>query len=123
MKKLMRLVCMSIIGLAAVSCYDDSKIWEAMEDYEARLAELETLCSTMNTNISSLQTIVGAVKASDYITKVEPLTENDKEVGYTITFAKLGTVKVYHGKDGVDGQDGKDGKSSVLYRAFAIQSH
>ncbi len=110
----MRFLCVSFLGLAALSCYDDSKIWETMEDYEARLAELETLCSTMNTNISSLQTLVEAVQSSDYITKVEPLTEDGKDVGYTITFAKFGTVKIYNGTNGTDGVDGVNGSTPVI---------
>ena len=114
MKKLLRVLCVSFLGLAALSCYDDSKIWETMEDYEARLAELETLCSTMNTNISSLQTLVEAVQSSDNITKVEPLTEDGKDVGYTITFAKFGTVKIYNGTNGTDGVDGVNGSTPVI---------
>ena len=113
MKKLLRLLCLSFIGLAALSCYDDSKIWENMEEYEARLAQLETLCNTMNINTESLQAIVEAIKNNDYVTKVEPITEGGVEVGYAITFAKTGTVKVYHGKDGQNGTNGQDGANGT----------
>ena len=38
-----------------------------------------------------------------------PIVEDGKEIGYTITFSKSGTVTIYHGQDGKDGKDGKDG--------------
>ena len=76
--------------------------WSAFE-------ALRTLCNQMNTNISSLQTIVAALQNNDYVTKVEPVIENGKTIGYTIYFSKSNPVTIYHGNDGKDGADGKDG--------------
>ena len=70
---------------------------------------LQELCNQMNSNIDAIQTIVAALQEKDYIESVTPIVEDGKEVGYTITFAKSGIVKIYHGKDGVNGADGKDG--------------
>ena len=72
---------------------------------------LRTLCNQMNTNITALQTIVNALQNNDYVVGVTPLTQNGKEVGYTIRFSKSGTVVIYHGKDGQNGSDGKDGEN------------
>ena len=72
--------------------------------------QLQKLCNQMNTNISSLQTIVAALQNNDYVQSIVPLMENGKEVGYAITFTKSGTVNIYHGKDGKDGANGTDGK-------------
>ena len=55
---------------------------------------METLCKQMNTNISSLQTIVTALQDKDYVTSVAPINEGDKVVGYTITFSKSGAVTI-----------------------------
>ena len=82
---------------------------------EERVTALEELCKEMNSNISSLQSIVTAMQTGDYITSVTPITTDGKTVGYTITFAKGDPITIYHGqdgadgKDGVNGQDGKDG--------------
>lgn len=73
--------------------------------------QLQTLCNQMNTNISSLQTIIAALQNNDYVQSIVPLMENGKEVGYTITFTKSGAVNIYHGKDGKDGADGQDGQN------------
>ena len=67
----------------------------------------------MNTNISSLQTIVTALQKNDYVTNVTPIMQNGKEVGYTITFSKSNPITIYHGKDGQNGTDGEDGKPGV----------
>ena len=95
----------------AVGCekFDDRLIWEkldeygeAIRDHEQRLSALELLCRQMNTNISSLQTIVDALQDKDYVTNISPITEDGKVIGYTITFSKSGAITIYHGQDGKD---------------------
>ncbi len=110
MKKILLPVLML---LALVSCtkFDDSSIWEELKDHESRIIKLETLCNQLNTNITSLQTVVTALQENDYVKNIAPIMENGKEIGYTITFAKNGSITIYHGKDGNDGEDGKDGEN------------
>lgn len=108
-----KLFFFALMMLAFVGCYDDTALWDQIKDHEARILKLETLCNQMNTNIASIQTIVNALQDKDYVTNVAPIKENGKEIGYTITFSKSGSVTIYHGqdgKDGANGQDGKDGK-------------
>ena len=51
-------------------------------------------------------TVVDALKNSDQITSVTPLSDGS---GYTITFSKSGTITIYNGKNGVDGTNGTNG--------------
>lgn len=95
--------------LASCSEFDDSKIWDKLDNLESRISQLEELCKQMNTNISSLQTIVNALQKNDYITNVSPVRKDGEVIGYTITFAHSDTITIYHGEDGADGVDGKDG--------------
>ncbi|WP_334128669.1 PL29 family lyase N-terminal domain-containing protein, partial [Alistipes finegoldii] len=76
-------------------------------------AKLEELCKQMNTNISSLQTIVTALQNNVYVTGTTPLMKDGKEIGYTITFSKGNPITIYHGKDGQDGEDGTTPTISV----------
>lgn len=94
-----------------LSCnrYDDSPIWSELQDLKDRIARLEALCKTMNSNISALEDIVAALQDNDYITDIYPLTENGVELGYKISFSKSGSITIYHGSDGPPGQDGADG--------------
>lgn len=84
------------------SCH--GAIWDKLNDHEARIARLEQLCNQLNTNINSLQAIVGAINARDYVKQVIPVLENGKEIGYTIVFNSSNPVTIYHGKDGKDAQ-------------------
>ncbi len=83
--------------------YDDSALVNRMDDFEQRLERLERLCNDMNTNIGSMQTIVTALDRGDYITSVDPISENGAVVGYTIKFAKGKPIVIYHGKKGEAG--------------------
>ena len=112
MKKAL-LCALTLIAFLSCSEFDDSAIQERLKNHEERISKLETLCNQMNTNISSLQTIVSALQNNDYVTNVSPITENGKAIGYVITFSKSGSITIYHGKDGKDGADGQDGKDGV----------
>ena len=83
--------------------YDDSELTERVENLENRLQKLE---EQMNSNINSLQAILEALDNNDYITKVVPITNGEKEIGYTINFSKGTSINIYHGQDGQNGQDG-----------------
>ena len=115
MKKLLYAV-MLVLGMsAAISCekFDDTDIWKEISALQSRVSKLEDMCKEMNTNISSLQTVVGALQNNDYITNVAPVVKAGETIGYTITFAKSGSITILNGengKDGVDGQDGQDGQ-------------
>ncbi len=110
MKKLFTYL-LSAMVIFAVGCegFDDSLLWEEINSLKDRVTALEQLCRQMNTNISSLQTIVDALQNKDYVTNISPITEDDKVIGYSITFSKSGAITIYHGKDGKDGQNGQDG--------------
>lgn len=64
----------------------------------------------MNSNISSLQSIMEVIQNNDYITSVTPVMEDGKEIGYTIFFKKGNPITIYHGQNNHDGQDGKPGE-------------
>lgn len=94
-----------VVALVVSSCsYDDTPIWDKLNDHEERIKTLEELCTNMNTNIEALQGIVEALEKHDYIVDV---VEN--EDGYTINFAKGDSITIKNGKDGANGNDGTDG--------------
>ena len=102
---------------AFIGCKDNSGLYGLLTDYDSRIGALETLCSKMNTNIESLQTIVEVQQTGDYITGITPIMSDGEEIGYTITFAKHDPITIYHGqngKDGVDGSNGTDGHTPLI---------
>ena len=102
MKKV--LLALVILLPLCFSCkYDDSELWNEVNDLVNRVTRLEKQCNEINTNIGSLQTVIKALEKNDYITNVAPIYENSVVVGYTITFAKNGSITLYNGHDGTDG--------------------
>ena len=103
MKKLFTFFA-AVALLCAVGCggdeYDDSALRKDLTDLANRVAKLEQLCQQMNTNISSLQTMVDVLQQKDYVTSVAPITQGGKVVGYTITFSRSGSITIYNGQDG-----------------------
>ena len=110
MKRILFLLFAATVLLGCNSDYDDSALTGRVDDLENRVAKLEELCKQMNTNISSLQTLVNALQNKDYITSVVPITKDGKTIGYTISFTQSAPITIYNGQDGKDGQDGKPGE-------------
>ena len=86
--------------------YDDTALWNAVNDHEQRLAALEEWQEQVNQNIQSLYTLINT---TDYITSVTPYVEGGQEVGYTITFLHSDPIVIYHGEKGDKGEQGDKG--------------
>ena len=88
---------MLLAALALTACeYDDSALWEQVNQNTERIAALEAWQAETNTNIQSLQTLLNT---ADYITAVTPVTENGVE-GYTISFLNSDPITIYNGTAG-----------------------
>ena len=113
-----QLFVLSVVVVLFTACHGN--LWDAIEDLDARVARLEELCKEMNTNITSLQTIVSVIQENDVITGITPIEKGGKVVGYTISFDKHDPITIYNGEDGKDGAngtngiDGKDGYTPIL---------
>lgn len=105
MKKILIFLVVAI-SLASCSQYDDVALWNKTMNINSRLLTLEELCEQMNTNITSLQTVVNALQENDYITSVNPVYNGNEIVGYTISFFKSESITIYHGLNGEKGEDG-----------------
>ena len=72
-----------LAALALTACeYDDSALWEQVNQNTERIAALEAWQAETNTNIQSLQTLLN---------------------GYTISFLKSDPITIYHGDNGTAG--------------------
>ena len=99
--------------LSAISCTNLDEVWAELRDHEERIQRLEALCNRLNSNVEAIQTILTALEQNDYVTDIVKVVEDGVEVGYSITFAKGGTVTIYHGTDGSDGADGAAPQISI----------
>ena len=98
-----KIITIALTFLSLVSCTNLDEVWAELRDHEERIKRLEALCNKLNSNIEAMQTVLTALEQNDYVTDIVKVVENGIEVGYSITFAKGGTVTIYHGSSGADG--------------------
>lgn len=96
MKKLLSLLMYGLL-LFGCSKNDNSALRNDLNELENRVTKLEELCKQMNTNISSLQKIVDALRDNLSISKVEQILD-----GYIIHFSDGSTATIKNGKDSGD---------------------
>lgn len=100
MRRLLYIFIFVLATAASCSPYDDSAILEQLRDHEERIQKLEVLCAQLNSNVEAMQIVLEVLQENDYATAVTAIIEDGQEVGYSITFAKSGTVRIYHAADG-----------------------
>ena len=97
----MKKIHLLLLGLTIClfsACHNE--LWDAIDGLDSRVTKLEELCKEMNTNITSLQTIVDVLQANDYITGIVEIKKNGEIIGYTITFGKHEPITIYNGENG-----------------------
>ncbi|HIW65264.1 MAG TPA: DUF4988 domain-containing protein [Candidatus Alistipes intestinipullorum] len=98
-----------LASLTLASCkYDDSELWEQVNQnteelaaQAARLAALETWQAQTNQSIAAIQELLNT---TDLITEVSAVTEGNETVGYTISFRLADPITIYNGAKGTDGE-------------------
>ena len=84
---------------AATSCqFDDTDIWNEMEQIKDRIETLEEAVIKTNEDIVALQAIVNALQKSVYVKSVEQSYD-----GYVINFSDGTSATISNGKDGANG--------------------
>ena len=99
-------VAMMLLPAACADDYDDSALWDKVNDHEERIAALEKWQEQTNQSIAAMQELLNT---TDMITGVSAVSEGGQTVGYTITFLHSDPITIYNGAKGADGEDGADG--------------
>ena len=97
---------MMLLPAACADDYDDSALWDKVNDHEERIAALEKWQEQTNQSIAAMQELLNT---TDMITGVSAVSEGGQTVGYTITFLHSDPITIYNGAKGADGKDGADG--------------
>ena len=66
---------------------------------ERRIQKLEARCQELNTTLSGLRTTMERLQEYDFLTGVQPLTENGRTIGYMLNFTHSDPVTLYNGTD------------------------
>ena len=113
-------VAMMMLPAACADDYDDSALWDKVNDHEERLAALEKWQEQTNQSIAAMQELLNT---TDMITGVTAVTEDGETVGYTITFLHSDPITIYNGAKGADGEDGADGQTPQIGLAQAADGN
>ena len=97
--------CLLLLALAGCEKYDDSALWDEVNNQAKRIAALETWQATVNGNITALQNIVTALQENDYVTKVEAFS-SPTPGGYYVTFTQSPQATIRNGAKGDTGDKG-----------------
>ena len=100
MRKGILLVFTMLATLIGCGQYDDSELKSDINDLKSRMAALEQQCKNMNENLTSLQTIVDAIRKQDGVVSVTDLPDGQ---GYSVKFVSGKVIYLYNGKNGTDG--------------------
>lgn len=122
-RNLMTTLAVAATALLAAACaddYDDSALWDKVNDHEERLAALEKWQEQTNQSIAAMQELLNT---TDMITGVTAVTEDGETVGYTITFLHSDPITIYNGAKGADGEDGADGQTPQIGLAQAAEGN
>ena len=103
MRRLFTLFSVFVAVFVSSCAYDDTGIWNALNNLEKRVLALEELCKETNTNLGALQKIVEAISENEHIKNIAPIQKDGNVVGYTITFTSGNSVTIYNDnkQDGV----------------------
>lgn len=95
-------------GMGSCMKEDIDDIQKELQEHDDRLTSLEEWQKSVNTDISSLQTLIEALEDKDYVTGVTPLADGS---GYEISFLKSGKITI---KNGEKGEKGEAGNTPVI---------
>jgi hypothetical protein len=111
MKKIFSIMCVTLLlaGFMGCSEYDDSDLWNNVNDLKQRVQTLEDKVIQMNSEIGAMQALVNALNDGRVITGVTETAD-----GYTITFSGGSTITVNHGAPGTNGTNGAPGADAPV---------
>lgn len=95
---------MMLFGAVFVSCDNHEDLWNAIDDVNARVDNLETATSKLNEDIATLSSLMNALQNNISITSIQVTP-----TGYDIIFSDGSVASINHGINGLDGKDGRDG--------------
>lgn len=122
MKKFLTIV---VCAAAFEACqYDDSELWQSVDDLTQRVEAIESSVGAINSQIETIGDCLDALSAGKVIMKVTPT-----ETGYDLTMSDGSVISISNGRDGEkgdpgdkgepgaagqDGQNGADGHTPVI---------
>lgn len=98
MKRFIGSILVVLLALATAGCVDEYN--QKLDELQARLDKMQTLCDRINEELTSLQAIIRVIEQQDMITGLTEIKSGNTVVGYRINFVNYDPVTIYNGSDG-----------------------
>lgn len=99
-KRLTKIVFFCILGLVSLSAcskFDDTAIWQAINNNSKEIAALKEKCNQFNSDIETLKQLVSAISEYEYITSCTPLADG---TGYTLVLGSGKSIVIKNNGSG-----------------------
>ena len=90
MKRFLNVLPLALAAILAVSCYDDSKVMERLDNLESRV-------DSLTAQVGTVETLINALESNVYIKAVTEVTG-----GYEIEFTDGKKITIKNGQNGAD---------------------
>lgn len=90
MKRFLNILPLALAAILAVSCYDDSKVMERLDNLESRV-------DSLTAQVGTVETLINALESNVYIKAVTEVTG-----GYEIEFTDGKKITIKNGQNGAD---------------------
>ena len=105
-KKILTLVMLAAL-LIPFSCkYDDTDLWNSVNDLDNRVEKLEEAVQNLNSNVKTLSDLMNGKL---FIESIEDKGNGVRVIHFINAAGEQSTMEIRDGKDGQNGADGKDG--------------
>lgn len=103
------LTCVLVV-LLATACYNDDELKSRLDDVDQRLTKVETLVSSLNTQLTKLQELIAG---KQFISNIEDKEDGTHVITFVNSYGEMSTMTLKDGSKGADGSDGQTPDISV----------
>ena len=111
MKRFLNILPLALAAILAVSCYDDSKVMERLDNLESRV-------DSLTTQVGAVETLIKALESNVYIKAVTEVTG-----GYEIEFTDGKKITIKDGENGADAPEIGAVKDTDGVYYWAVYNH
>lgn len=99
-----------LVVLLATACYNDDELKSRLDDVDQRLTKVETLVSSLNTQLTKLQELIAG---KQFISNIEDKEDGTHVITFVNSYGEMSTMTLKDGSKGADGSDGQTPDISV----------
>lgn len=105
-----RFLTYALVVLLATACYNDDELKSRLDDVDQRLTKVETLVSSLNTQLTKLQELIAG---KQFISNIEDKEDGTHVITFVNSYGEMSTMTLKDGSKGADGSDGQTPDISV----------